>query len=783
MSIERNIRINVSGGDTTGTANLLKLSNAVKVVAMGYAALRTAQKAVEFVKLGAQVQAAEYRLVKFADGTEEATRYLEALARGTDYTIDRMTAMQQASRMLETGMARNTYEMELAGAIVAKLGNQVLSTERRMMSLTMLLANQSTLRLDDFGISVEAVTARQKELAQQGMTTSEAFRQAFFEIAAKQLGILGDQSQTAATKIARVEAAAKNMKLELAETAMKLVDTTVGVDGLVKVMETVPEAAEVWFRLLPIWRELMRDNRLEAANLAGELQDWATATINAFEGMERVEGLGWLDPQVAEGWRDRGRALNEYAQAIEQTGQWHIGLAEQAHLTTASEEELAAAQKLVDEYQQAAEATFRQRIDILSEDNKRARDAAQAAREHAQALQAEAAAAMDTTAAMLDLAMSYASYYQQVGASATSYYGGLGDAEERYQERVKQIQEMGAGDLGGGGGATPGRKFDRGDIERGLRIQQARLAEAEAEQATWGMGEKLEGLSWEDISREDRKWLSEHGKTLEDLQAEHVKTGEDITELERAMMDDRIEDLKREIKETSELLERGHYEQSTFRRAAAARDTEALLAEAAKRRDEEIAMLEESRVEQERIHFQSLGRIKLEQFDAWVEMNLATDGFTKEEAEFVATMREKIALEYGLITTAVITELDAQIDKWGELWTSIEEGAQKATDAINAIPSRGDVYWGEILPPGTIEGKQSGGSVLGGRPYLVGETGPELFMPRQAGYVYNAQQSKQITSARDSHDTYIVSSDRAWQQIDQERRARARAAFTESAGM
>jgi len=131
----------------------------------------------------------------------------------------------------------------------------------------------------------------------------------------------------------------------------------------------------------------------------------------------------------------------------------------------------------------------------------------------------------------------------------------------------------------------------------------------------------------------------------------------------------------------------------------------------------------------------------------------------------------------------VIIELDAQILKWGELWTSIEAGAQKATDAINAIPSRGDVYWGEILPPGTIEGLQHGGPIGAGQPRWVGEGGPELYIPRQAGYVYNAQQSKQITSASDSHDTYIVTSDRAWQQIDQERRARTRAAFTESSGM
>ena len=132
MSIERDIKINISGKDTSGTSNLLKLDKAIKRVAVGYLSLRGAQKAVEFVKFGANVQAAEHRLVRFSGGAEEATRYLEALNRGSDNTIDRMTGLAQASRMLETHMVSNAYEMEMAGAIVAKLGNQTWTTERRI---------------------------------------------------------------------------------------------------------------------------------------------------------------------------------------------------------------------------------------------------------------------------------------------------------------------------------------------------------------------------------------------------------------------------------------------------------------------------------------------------------------------------------------------------------------------------------------------------------------------------------------------------------------------------
>jgi len=41
---------------------------------------------------------------------------------------------------------------------------------------------------------------------------------------------------------------------------------------------------------------------------------------------------------------------------------------------------------------------------------------------------------------------------------------------------------------------------------------------------------------------------------------------------------------------------------------------------------------------------------------------------------------------------------------------------------------------------GQFEGRASGGPVFAGQPYMVGERGPELFVPGQSGWIMNQQQ-------------------------------------------
>jgi hypothetical protein len=47
-----------------------------------------------------------------------------------------------------------------------------------------------------------------------------------------------------------------------------------------------------------------------------------------------------------------------------------------------------------------------------------------------------------------------------------------------------------------------------------------------------------------------------------------------------------------------------------------------------------------------------------------------------------------------------------------------------------------------IMEDGGITKRASGGDMLSGRSYLVGEQGPELVIPRQDGYVMNASQTQ-----------------------------------------
>jgi len=83
-------------------------------------------------------------------------------------------------------------------------------------------------------------------------------------------------------------------------------------------------------------------------------------------------------------------------------------------------------------------------------------------------------------------------------------------------------------------------------------------------------------------------------------------------------------------------------------------------------------------------------------------------------------------------------------------WLSSLAGAFGGNGGTSSGASQGG-GWSDWI--GTIAGafggaKASGGDILGNRPYLVGEDGPEMFVPRTAGRVYNAEQTAKISTAK-----------------------------------
>ena len=767
---EYNVNIIITTKDKTSAEaskaekSLLSLANAAKVVALAHVAMRMAQKALEFVKLGAEADAAERRLIAFAGGVEQAEEYLKALNAGADNTIDRMTGMAQASRMLETDMVRNTYEMETAGAMVSKLGNQTWSTERRMQSLTMLLANQTILRLDDFGLSVESVRKRQKELEAQGLSTERAFRAAVFEEASAKLAVLGDTSDTAATQVAALEAAWKTHNQALGQSITLWLTAT-------GILPTVTKE----LNLQAEYYDLLREAKISMLEVSGTEELAIKRAI--------VSSRTWQGDE-----ENLRRALEETNAATREAERVTNAQAFATRLMTDSVADSLSTLGGLDQTMLDFVGTLTQGSTMASGFSKYVDDGSLSLRE-------QTAAAAQASFAIMDLASSYASYMQQVAYSYTDYAGSMAEIEAQYQKTIEGITAGGGG--AGGGAAAAAREFDRADIERGLKIKELQLKELEAERAGWeAEKETTEPVFWYELARADRKWLMDHGKTLEDLALKREETVDEVTELERAQMDDRVEDLKNEIAETARILKQGHWDQSQIRIGAAQRDTAALLAEAQTRRDAQIAALEKSQAREEEMNRQSLGRIKLAAFDHWLSMQEDTDTWTQAQWDAVEKMRLNIMTEYGLLTPALLAETIKWQQGFDSMFLAATTGAkaavseiQRVIDKLLEIPAEKRIkIITEIIKeerPGiTVPEitRQHGGPVKAGMPYIVGEPNGELFVPQTSGYIIPHVETQRIINSN-NQQTYNFPDARAMAYLGMQERVRARQGFAVASGM
>ena len=78
----------------------------------------------------------------------------------------------------------------------------------------------------------------------------------------------------------------------------------------------------------------------------------------------------------------------------------------------------------------------------------------------------------------------------------------------------------------------------------------------------------------------------------------------------------------------------------------------------------------------------------------------------------------------------------SQVRSWDEGMGEVQKAIQeKVIEKLDEIPTKIVVTVTTEQEGGAPEGKQSGGPVLGGVPYVVGEAGPELFVPSSPGTI------------------------------------------------
>jgi len=176
----------VGGGGMFGglTAALGPLKGVLGTLGLAVGVKEIGQFIFASGNLGEAVDQTRRRFETFAGGPQQATEALAAMRKAMDGGIDSMTAMDTASRLMSMGLAKTGDEAANITRIAAMLGSATRTVEDKVSDFTMLLANQSIRRLDQFGISVDQVRARIDEMkaADASLGDQQAFVNAVLEI-------------------------------------------------------------------------------------------------------------------------------------------------------------------------------------------------------------------------------------------------------------------------------------------------------------------------------------------------------------------------------------------------------------------------------------------------------------------------------------------------------------------------------------------------------------------------------------------------------------------------
>ena len=123
-----------------------------------------------------------------------------------------------ATDLMSLGLAKNEDQVKRLSSVIGTLGWD-------MQQVVLTMANNSTMRLDALGLSMESVQSRAKELKDAGMSLDEAFDLAVLEAGEAKIALLGNTADTTAGKIQQmgvmvenaIDAFNQNLALTLAD--------------------------------------------------------------------------------------------------------------------------------------------------------------------------------------------------------------------------------------------------------------------------------------------------------------------------------------------------------------------------------------------------------------------------------------------------------------------------------------------------------------------------------------------------------------------------------------
>jgi len=212
------------------------IANVVKVGA-GIIGVGVAMKqAFDFGKEGASLEYAAGKFDRLADAAgSTGDVLLGKLRAAVKGTRSDMELMASAGDFMALGLAKTESE-------VVRLTRVAGALNMDMNQLVLTLTNQTTMRFDQLGVSVDGFKEKVKALEDQGMDTNAAFKEAFLQQAEAQIVKVGDAADTTLGAFNRLEASTGNIanKMKTAFVPI-LADAAGALDGLLTNQQKVDD--------------------------------------------------------------------------------------------------------------------------------------------------------------------------------------------------------------------------------------------------------------------------------------------------------------------------------------------------------------------------------------------------------------------------------------------------------------------------------------------------------------------------------------------------------------
>lgn len=150
-----------------------------------------------------------------------------------------------ANMLLRMGIAENPEELEQIISLVTRLKSPTEDLGTAINNFSLMMANQSVMRLDSFGLSSGKVRERIDELLASGqaLDREQAFKMATLEEGARAVERLGDAATVAATPVAILQTKIENLGSELSGRFAQGVEGLAGIALFALEMTPQQEAA------------------------------------------------------------------------------------------------------------------------------------------------------------------------------------------------------------------------------------------------------------------------------------------------------------------------------------------------------------------------------------------------------------------------------------------------------------------------------------------------------------------------------------------------------------